>query len=294
MSADSSLDALYESLSQAQRQQDQITQCKREKSERREHVRQVVREFQQSLNEDASIEVKNERARSERLANVLSAIHECEKASDFNRLDRDKLFQNYFRGGYLGPELISRPAFDTAIAEWTALIEGTPCPTDLVRRLWGGDPATQLAAKWFVLIMSVLSGDARGEWIDEKTTKEETAYTMQDVEPSVSALQADPTNEGGRVEKIRNLRPAARKAYFAFKAAELKAERRLEDQEAFDILKEEGIPEGDQGELTDYQLPDKETWCRYLRLARRALGEQKYTRRRGRSHGKSIVEPHEI
>jgi hypothetical protein len=90
------------------------------------------------------------------------------------------------------------------------------------------------------------------------------------------------------------LSSAVRKAYLSFEAARLKAEKKdMKDWEAYKVLKEEGIPEGIP-ELADYRLPAKDTWCRYLRTARKALEEQKYTRRRGRPHGKSIVRQHQI
>jgi hypothetical protein len=65
----------------------------------------------------------------------------------------------------------------------------------------------------------------------------------------------------------------------------------LEDQEAYTLLKEKGIPTGagERGELAEYQLPAFATWARYLRDARKVLNEQKYSRRRGRPHGPSVV-----
>jgi hypothetical protein len=74
---------------------------------------------------------------------------------------------------------------------------------------------------------------------------------------------------------------------------ESKKERRLTDQEAYDLLREEGFPEN-ANELTDYRLPAFDTWGRYLRQARGLTGEQKYTRRRGRPVGKSIVKSEQI
>jgi hypothetical protein len=92
---------------------------------------------------------------------------------------------------------------------------------------------------------------------------------------------------------LRKLEPADRTAYFSFQYAETKAEKRLEDQEAYRLLKEEGIPtdKGDLGELTDYCLPSFDTWSRQLRNARKALGERKYTPRDGRDAGSHSVVP---
>ena len=102
-------------------------------------------------------------------------------------------------------------------------------------------------------------------------------------------MQADPPHEEGREEKIRILWPSIRNAYLAFEAAGLKAERRLKDEEAYKILKEEGIP-GDAYGLADYRLPAFDTWSRHLRAARKEMGEQKNKPRHRRPHGKSIVE----
>jgi hypothetical protein len=94
-----------------------------------------------------------------------------------------------------------------------------------------------------------------------------------------------------REELIRQMEHAVRLAYLAFSYAESKAGKRLEDREAYDLIKDEGIPEGagDRGELAEYRLPAFGSWTRYLREARNVLNEQKYTRRAGRPVGKSIV-----
>jgi hypothetical protein len=100
-------------------------------------------------------------------------------------------------------------------------------------------------------------------------------------------------DEQTRQRKIAELAPAIRKAYLSYQAALVMAEKKdMEDREAYQLLKEEGLPDAD--ELADYQLPAKDTWCRYVRNARQALSEQKNTPRRGRQHGKSIVRQDQI
>jgi hypothetical protein len=107
--------------------------------------------------------------------------------------------------------------------------------------------------------------------------------------------QAEGIDEKTRQQKIAKLPRRVRRAYWSFEAARLMAEsKELKDWEAYKLLKEEGIPEDRQGELTDYQLPAKDAWSRYLRIARRALGGQKNTPRRGRQHGRSIVRRDQI
>src|SRR5262249_37167775 len=92
------------------------------------------------------------------------------------------------------------------------------------------------------------------------------------------------------------MKPSVRLAYLAFAYAESREGKRLEDQEAYAMLKEEGIPDvaGDLGDLTEYRLPEFATWSRQLREARKALREQKYTSRHGRSIGKSIAKSDQI
>jgi hypothetical protein len=101
----------------------------------------------------------------------------------------------------------------------------------------------------------------------------------------------DEVFDSSREALIQMMSSSVRVAYLAFAYAESKAGKQLQDQEAYELLHEEGIPEGagSRGELTEYELPAFDTWSRQLREARKALGEQKYSRRRGRSHGMSIV-----
>jgi len=93
---------------------------------------------------------------------------------------------------------------------------------------------------------------------------------------------------------LEALELAVRKAYLAFQYAETKKERRLQDKEAWEFLKENGLDEkGDLGEMTDYNLPAFDTWSRQVREARKHLNESKY--RTGRhSRSRSIVESREI
>jgi hypothetical protein len=72
-------------------------------------------------------------------------------------------------------------------------------------------------------------------------------------------------------------------AYLSFLYAESKKGTRLEDRPAYDWLKEYGIDADDSGKLVDYELPSFLTWTRYLRQARAATGERKYTPRAGRT-----------
>jgi hypothetical protein len=109
-------------------------------------------------------------------------------------------------------------------------------------------------------------------------------------------VPGQPVINSDRAAVLGQLEPAVRKAYLAFQYAESQAEKRLHDQEAYELLQEEGIPtdQGNLGELTDYRLPSFETFKRYLVSARKSLGENKYTRRAGRTHGPSIASRRQI
>lgn len=99
-----------------------------------------------------------------------------------------------------------------------------------------------------------------------------------------------------RAEILKRFSACVRQAYLAYQLAETMNGKRLEDREAYDYIKEYGLPDnaGDLGELSDYNLPAFDTWTRYLRDARQPLGEQKYNRRAKRPKGRSITTEDEI
>lgn len=84
-------------------------------------------------------------------------------------------------------------------------------------------------------------------------------------------------DDGNRYAALDKLPDAPRTAYLAFSYAEAMNERRLQDRDAWDWLEEHGTDGA--GELAGYALPPYDTWARYLRRARNATGEQKYTPR---------------
>lgn len=88
--------------------------------------------------------------------------------------------------------------------------------------------------------------------------------------------------------QLKLLTPAIQKAWLAYIYAETKQEKRLQDKEAWDFLVENGI--GPDGETIEgYKPPSFETFSRQLREARKILGENKYTRRRGRPPARSVI-----
>lgn len=86
-------------------------------------------------------------------------------------------------------------------------------------------------------------------------------------------------DETNRYAALARLPDAPRKAYLSFLCAEAANERRLDDREAWEWLQENGTDVAGAGELDGYDLPEFGTWARYLRRARKATGEQKYTPR---------------
>jgi len=105
----------------------------------------------------------------------------------------------------------------------------------------------------------------------------------------------EPLTGAERDSAFKALEPAEQKAYLAFQYAESRMGRGLQDRDAHELLEEEGIPSdgGNTGDLIDYEPPNFDTWSRQLRTARRALGEQKRRRGRGRTT-RSIVKVDQI
>ncbi|MGA2062453.1 MAG: hypothetical protein ABSG67_18375 [Thermoguttaceae bacterium] len=107
-------------------------------------------------------------------------------------------------------------------------------------------------------------------------------------------------NSGANKEAIlRELAPADRKAYYSYCWVENKMQTQVTDQQAYQWLKENGLPdEKDFPELAvefnDYNLPVFSTWTRQLRKARKELRQQKYGSRAARTSGGSIVREREI
>lgn len=102
-------------------------------------------------------------------------------------------------------------------------------------------------------------------------------------------------SDPNRYAALDKLTLACRQAYFAFLYAEAKKERRLEDREAYDWIREYGIDESDTfAELANYTPPAFDTWARYLRKARKATNERKYRPRYGQALGRSVVRKDEI
>jgi len=127
-------------------------------------------------------------------------------------------------------------------------------------------------------------------WLD---ACEPIAGRLRGETPPADDENGDCTN---RYDKLDKLSPAVRKAYLSYLYAEAKAEKRLEDRDAHEWLHENAIDgEGERfGVLDEYELPAFDSWSRYLRRARKALGEKKYTSRHAKATTRSIVQSDEI
>ena len=118
--------------------------------------------------------------------------------------------------------------------------------------------------------------------------------------PGSTPEQPAIASDDARKAALQAMKLSVRRACFAFQyVATVKGRKpeNLQDQEAYNWLKENSIDEGkgDLGELTDYRLPPSvESFTRYCSEARNALDENKYTPRGGRKHGRSIVSGQEI
>jgi hypothetical protein len=183
---------------------------------------------------------------------------------------------------------------------------------DFIERLLAGPDDAELTARELALLAAHLHNNRphaswwqrqnRSEKCPEleryqklKTILDFNRHLQAALAPTAPIEQSPPSPTRELV--LRQLEPAVRKAYLAYQYAEGCAEKRLEDREAYDWLRENGIDQGkgDLGELTDYDLPDSlETFRRYLGTARNSLGESKYTPRGGRKHGRSIARANEI
>lgn len=112
-----------------------------------------------------------------------------------------------------------------------------------------------------------------------------SCYTDQ---PPGCATPIEPQQEvpESRRAALEKLPRAAQMAYWSFRYTESKVGRQLKDREAWDLLREEGLPA--KNRFADYELPEFDTWARYLRQARESLGEQKYSPRGSRA-ARSVV-----
>ena len=94
----------------------------------------------------------------------------------------------------------------------------------------------------------------------------------------------------------RHFWPAVKNAYWAYRYAggQTGAARALTTRiPAHEYLKDHGVD--GVADLDDYKVPENfETFRRYLSEAREVLDEQKYDRRSGRQHGRSIVRGEQI
>ncbi len=180
------------------------------------------------------------------------------------------------------------------IALLLGIVVGSDSVVDIQRHLYDRHSILPSDAVTLSELLALLQKDAGGRQTPRTPKTERSEGDGGDGStPGQPAVTSSAEQDGA----LRQLEPAVRKAYLAYQYAETMNGRRLEDREAYDLLKEIGIDEGkgNLGELTDYKLPESlETFKRYLASARKPLGENKYTQRVGRKYGGSIVPKNQI
>jgi hypothetical protein len=105
--------------------------------------------------------------------------------------------------------------------------------------------------------------------------------------------KSEALSEEQRKVRFEALKPAERKAYWAYKYVVGKLGT-VEDRKAHEYLKENGIEGEALGELENYKPPSLDAFRHDLSQARKATDESKYTRRRGRPTGKSVASEGEV
>ncbi len=137
------------------------------------------------------------------------------------------------------------------------------------------------------------------EQVPEYRSKKPTAKTEQGEgdggDDSATPRQPATTSGDAREAVLQQLEPADQKAYCTYAYAETNLGTTT-DRQAYQYLSDNGLPdEKDSPELArvlaNYTLPTFATWSKQLRNARRTLGEQKHTRRAGRSTGGASIVP---
>jgi len=85
----------------------------------------------------------------------------------------------------------------------------------------------------------------------------------------------------------------SKRAYASYLYAEQNLPRDPTDREAYEWLVEND-PAWRTSDITDYNLPNFQTWLRHLRTARKIMGTQKNTPRHGRGGSGSVVNSSDI
>jgi hypothetical protein len=200
--------------------------------------------------------------------------------------------------------------FNADFQPWLQLARQSGAALLADARIEGVDQASDPAAIWVGQLVKTLW---RTEWRLEteyanvsqflafaasvETWKRVSSHIVLGQAPIVNAADPEATQTVALLPEIResnsvqDLIRSVRNAYLAYEYAVSENQRELQDREAYDYLKEHGLPSDtrDLGELEGYRLPSFDTWSRQVRDARRQLGQQKYSRRANRTTGRSIT-----
>jgi hypothetical protein len=154
---------------------------------------------------------------------------------------------------------------------------------------------------WPDVVRKFVPGGAIGSATDPRAWFSTLADAGHASVCAIDILLTDvPTDDASDVatmkEIVEELTPTARLAYLSYVyASQQMAVTNPKDEDAHKWLKERAPLKGrGTGDLSDYDPPGLESWTRYLRTARQALGEQKHKSRTARNSGSSIVRSDEI
>lgn len=118
--------------------------------------------------------------------------------------------------------------------------------------------------------------------LNEEEDSETLKEWLEDVTGALKRLELGKVVSGSTESKLSKLHESA---YQSFQMAQAASDLELTDRQAYDWLMENGPPE--------YELPEFDTWQRYVREGRKFYGTQKNTPRGGRT-GRSIVSPEDF
>ena len=173
--------------------------------------------------------------------------------------------------------------------DWVISKTGNPLTSTYLQELWwkvdavlkDPEPGSWHASSIFRGCELILQAEAD----DSNNEPPTTGVAVTSIGNAGPQQTADDDNDSpNKYDIIEKLDKRVRLAYYSFQYAEAKKGRRLQDTVAWEYLDEYGIEDTEAArELRDYDLPAFDTWSRYLREARNALSEQKYTPRTRRN-----------
>ena len=124
---------------------------------------------------------------------------------------------------------------------------------------------------------------------------EQHAEALKRAGISLNPSQSSKSDTGATVTEnpLESAPKPSKRAYASYLYAEQNLPRDPTDREAYEWLVEND-PAWRTSDITDYNLPNFQTWLRHLRTARKIMGTQKNTPRHGRGGSGSVVNSSDI